>query len=313
LAKYPEPASRRDAFLQGKQCARQLPVPGILAGPWQEIASCLPDHSVTNLRMNHTMDLQLENKAILITGGTSGIGLSTAEIFVQEGARVVISGRNDERGSKALQHLLHNQPDAAESVRFVSGDVELVDDCRHMVSQALEEMGGLDIVVNSAGLTFNHYIEDIDQTDFDRLININVKGTYFICKYALQHFRAQGHGSIVNVSSDAGLQGNKELSAYCASKGAVTMMTKALAVDLAPHNIRINCVCPGDIHTPMLEADLQRESDPAGYLERLTAPYPVGRLGRAEEVARVIVFLASEASPFTVGAAWTVDGGITAF
>ena len=140
-----------------------------------------------------------------------------------------------------------------------------------------------------------------------------VKGTYFICKYAVQKFRAQGHGSIVNVSSDAGLQGNKKLSLYCASKGAITIMSKALAVDLAPHNIRVNCVCPGDIYTPMLDADLQRESDPDAYLQGLIGPYPVGRLGRAEEVARVIVFLASEASPFTTGAAWSVDGGITAY
>lgn len=258
------------------------------------------------------MDLQLHNKAVLITGGTSGIGISSAEIFVQEGARVMISGRNAERGWQALQHIIRTYPDAGDRIRLVCGDVGVVEDCRHIVSQTLERLGGLDIVVNSAGLSFNHHIEDIDEADFDRFMNTNVKGTYFICKYAVQHFRDQGPGCIVNVSSDAGLQGNKELSAYCASKGAVTMMTKALAVDMAPHNIRVNCVCPGDIHTPMLEADLQREHDPAGYLQRLTAPYPIGRLGRAEEVARVIAFLASDASPFTTGAAWTVDGGITA-
>jgi NAD(P)-dependent dehydrogenase (short-subunit alcohol dehydrogenase family) len=258
------------------------------------------------------MDLQLENKVVLITGGTSGIGLSSAEIFVREGARVMIGGRSAQRGREALHHIISNQPDAGERIRFVTGDVGVVDDCRHMVSQTLEELSGLDIVVNSAGMTFNHHIEDINEADFDRLMNTNVKGTYFVCKYAVQHFRTQGYGNIVNVSSDAGLQGNKELSAYCASKGAVTLMTKALAVDLAQHNIRVNCVCPGDIHTPMLEADLQRESDPAGYLQRLAASYPLGRLGRAEEVARVIVFLASDVSPFSTGAAWPVDGGITA-
>jgi len=115
-------------------------------------------------------------------------------------------------------------------------------------------------------------------------MNTNVKGSYFICKYAVQQFRAQGRGNIVNVSSDAGLQGNKELSLYCASKGAITIMSKALAIDLAPHNIRVNCVCPGDLLTPMLDADLQRESDPAAYLQGLTEPYPM----------------------------WSVDGGITA-
>jgi NAD(P)-dependent dehydrogenase (short-subunit alcohol dehydrogenase family) len=259
------------------------------------------------------MALQLRNKVVLVTGGTSGIGLSCAEVFLQEGARVVISGRNVERGHEALQQLLSTQSDAAECIQFVSGDVAVILDCQHMVSHTLEQFGGLDIVVNSAGVSFNHQIDDIDEATFDRLMNTNVKGTYFICKYAVQQFRAQGHGNIVNVSSDAGLQGNKELSLYCASKGAVTIMSKALAVDLAPYNIRVNCVCPGDIHTPMLDADLQRESDPAAYLQGLIEPYPIGRLGRAEEVARVIVFLASEASPFTTGAAWSVDGGITAY
>ena len=259
------------------------------------------------------MELHLQDKKVLIPGGTSGIGLSCAEIFIREGARVMLGGRNAKRGTEALEHILGTQPDAGDRLCFVSGDVGVVDDCRRMVAQTLEQLGGLDIVVNSAGIAFNHQIQDVDEADFDRLMSINVKGTYFICKFAVHHFRAQGSGSIVNLSSDAGLQGNMELSAYCASKGAVTMMTKALAVDLAPYHIRVNCVCPGDIHTPMLEADLKQEKDPEGYLRRLTAPYPIGRLGQAEEVARVIVFLASEASPFTTGAAWPVDGGITAY
>lgn len=259
------------------------------------------------------MDLQLHDKVVLLTGGTSGIGLSSAEIFLQEGARVMINGRNIERGREALQYLLDKQPDTAERIQFVSGNVALVSDCQNIVNRTLEQFGGLDIVVNSAGICFNHQIDDIDEAKFDLMMNINVKGSYFICKYAVQQFRTQGHGSIVNVSSDAGLQGNKALSLYCASKGAINIMSKALAVDLAPHNIRVNCVCPGDIHTPMLDADLQRESDPTAYLQRLIEPYPMGRLGQAEEVAKVIVFLASDASPFTTGAAWSVDGGISAY
>jgi NAD(P)-dependent dehydrogenase (short-subunit alcohol dehydrogenase family) len=259
------------------------------------------------------MDLQLHQKVVLITGGTSGIGLSSAEFFLREGAHVMISGRNVQRGHEARQHLLNTLPDADGHINFVSGDVAVIRDCQHLVGHTLDQFGGLDIVVNSAGLSFNHQIEDIDEAKFDLMMNTNVKGTYFICKYAVEHFRVQGHGSIVNVSSDAGLQGNKALSLYCASKGAVTIMSKALSVDLASHNIRVNCVCPGDIHTPMLDADLKRESDPAAYLQSLTDPYPIGRLGCAEEVARVIVFLASDASPFTTGAAWSVDGGITAY
>lgn len=259
------------------------------------------------------MDLQLHDKVVLITGGTSGIGLSSAEIFLREGARVMISGRNSKRGKEALQHIIGNQPDADGRIAFTSGDVAIVRDCRRMVNHTLERFNGLDIVVNSAGIAFNHQIDDIDEAKFDLVMNTNVKGSYFICKYAVRQFRRQGHGNIVNVSSDAGLQGNKALSLYCASKGAVTIMSKALSVDLAPYNIRVNCVCPGDIHTPMLEADLKRERDQDAYLQSLIEPYPIGRLGHAEEVAKVIVFLASEASPFTTGAAWSVDGGITAY
>src|SRR6056297_2776852 len=129
--------------------------------------------------MSYAMDLQLQNKVVLITGGSSGIGFSTAEIFIQEGARVMISGRNAERGSEALHNIIRTQPDAGDRIRFVSGDVGMVDDCRRMVSQTLEQLGGLDIVVNSAGLSFNHHIEGIEEPDFDRLMNTNVKGTYF--------------------------------------------------------------------------------------------------------------------------------------
>lgn len=259
------------------------------------------------------MNLNVENKIVLITGGTSGIGLACAAAFLAEGARVMISGRSIERGQDALKQLYQSHPQTEERLRFVTGDVGCVEDCRRIVSDVLEAFGGLDIVVNSAGICFNHQIDDIEEAEFDRVMNTNVKGTYFICKYAVQQFRAQGHGSIVNLSSDAGVQGNKDLSVYCASKGAVTILTKALAVDLAPHNIRVNCVCPGDVHTPMLDADLARTADPDAYLKALIAPYPVGRLGSAEEVANVIVFLASDASPFTTGAAWSVDGGITAY
>ncbi len=225
----------------------------------------------------------------------------------------MINGRNSERGHQTIQNIVSTQPEARKRIQYVSGDVAVVSDCRRVVTHTLKQFGGLDIVVNSAGITFNHQIDDIDETQFDLLMNTNVKGSYFICKYAVEQFRVQGYGSIVNVSSDAGLQGNKGLSLYCATKGAINIMSKALAVDLAPHNIRVNCVCPGDIHTPMLDADLQKENDPEAYLKSLIEPYPIGRLGRAEEVARVIVFLASEASPFTTGASWSVDGGITAY
>ena len=160
------------------------------------------------------------------------------------------------------------------------------------------------------GFTWQAQLNGCLEADYDQLIDTNLKGTFFMCQTAIPELRKTS-GNIVNVSSDSGVQGNPLETLYCASKGAVTIFTKALAVDLAKENIRVNCVCPGDIDTPMLDQDLAQSDNPEQYLKTLTSRYPIGRIGKPEEVASVICFLASDASPFTTGAAWSVDGGIT--
>lgn len=246
-------------------------------------------------------------QAVLITGGTSGIGLAAARLFLEDGAGVMLMGRSAERGRQALAEL----QEFAQDVCFQQGDVGQVGDCQRAVEAAAERFGRLDVLVNSAGIYFERAIEDMTEQDFDEIMTTNVKGSYFMAKYAVPVLKKQG-GSIVNVSSDAGLQGNYLCSAYCASKGALTIFTKALALELAPWRVRVNCICPGDIATPLTEKQLQEAPDRQAALREMSSVYPLGRIGTAEEAAAVIRFLASEQAAFVTGAAWSVDGGITA-
>lgn len=244
-----------------------------------------------------------EKKTAIITGGTSGIGLATARLLLQKGCNVVICGRLVERGHRAVKEL-------GGTVRFICADVAKTEDCRRIVTETLAEFGRVDILINSAGVYFEKAIEEMTEADFDAIMDINVKGTYFMCRECTLPLKRQG-GAIVNVSSDAGLNGNFFCSAYCASKGAVTIFTKALALELAPYGINVNCVCPGDIDTPLTRRQLSAGHE-AEELAEMVRHYPIGRLGTADETARVIVFLALDAG-FVVGAAWSVDGGITAY
>lgn len=256
------------------------------------------------------MNLDFTDKVILVTGGSSGIGLACVELFLTAGAKVMMSGTNTEKAHTVINDLGYDLKDEKRRLRFHKTDVAKVNECQQLVEQTISHYGRLDSVVNSAGVFKFDPIDNVSEADYDWIMDVNVKGTFFMCKYAMPELR-KTQGNIVNVSSDAGIQGNALSSAYCASKGAITIFTKALAVDVAPEKVRVNCVCPGDILTPMLDKDLARVKNPDQYLKELTDPYPVGRLGKPDEVASVIVFLASDASLFTTGAAWSVDGGIS--
>jgi len=250
---------------------------------------------------------ELDGKVALITGGTEGMGFAAAKLFLDEGATVVISGRSQQKGAKALKKLVRHG-----KVAFVRGDVSKASDAKRMVATAVRRFGRLDIVFNNAGIYLEKEAENTCEEEWDRVIDTNVKGTFLVSKYAVPQMKKQGGGSIINNSSDAGLVGNRSCPAYCASKGAVTIMTKAMALDYAKYNIRVNCVNPAVIDTPMLDREVRRSSDPGMYLKMSHEMQPIGRIGRPEEVAHAVLFLASDESSFVTGASLSVDGGSTA-
>ncbi|MBQ5586164.1 MAG: SDR family oxidoreductase [Selenomonadaceae bacterium] len=252
-------------------------------------------------------------KVVLITGGTSGIGLAAAVLFLQDGWQVAVMGRDAGKGQEALDYLKKNDGKAGnigEAV-YLQGDVSSMEDCRRAVAETAGHFGRLDALINSAGIYFERAIEDVDEEAFDRMLSVNLKGTYFMTKYAIEIMKKQGSGCIVNVSSDAGLQGNMLCSTYCASKGAVNMFTKAMALELGPFGIRINAVCPGDVLTPLTEAQLLQYPDREQALGEMGSVYPLGRIASPEEVASVIKFLCSREAGFVNGALWSIDGGLT--
>ena len=197
---------------------------------------------------------------------------------------------------------------------YAHGDLRQVAECRAIVSAGVEAGGRLDCVVNAAGLWTEGPAEDTREEDFDRVLGVNLKGLFFVSAAAIPHLERSG-GSIVNLSSDAGIQGNTGAAVYCASKGAVSNLTRALALELAPRGVRVNAVCPGDVDTPMLRGQATATPDPQAYLARLLAGYPQkqrARFLRADEVAELIFFLAQPAAAGITGANLSIDFGLSA-
>ncbi len=249
------------------------------------------------------------NRVVLLTGGTSGIGLAAARLFLQAGCTVALAGRSAAHGEAALASLGGLAADGCAA--FFAADLRRADEARRLVDAVRARFSRLDVLVNSAGVYLERALEDLTEEEFDDVMDTNVKGTFFTTQAALAALK-ESRGNIVNLSSDAGLHGNFLCTAYCASKGAVTLFTKSLALELAPCGVRVNCVCPGDVATPMTEGQLRDASDREKALQQMAGVYPLGRIARAEEVAAIIFFLASDAASFVTGAAWSVDGGLTA-
>ncbi|HTS35021.1 MAG TPA: glucose 1-dehydrogenase [Candidatus Solibacter sp.] len=252
--------------------------------------------------------MRLKDKVAIITGGTSGIGEATALLFAREGARVTITGRNTGRGSDVVARL--KEPGAAAI--FLRADVSLSTDCQRAVDETLKAFGRIDILFNNAGVFYPQTALECSEREWDEQIDVNLKGAFLMSKYALPPMIAQKSGVIVNNASGWGIVGGDHAVAYCASKGGVVLMTKAMAIDHGPQGIRVNCICPGDVETPMLPADakmrgLKWEDYIAGCATR-----PLGRVGTVEEIAKAVLFLASGDSSFMTGAALVVDGGGTA-
>jgi NAD(P)-dependent dehydrogenase (short-subunit alcohol dehydrogenase family) len=246
--------------------------------------------------------MRMRDKVAIVTGGTSGIGRATVELFVAEGAKVVFTGR-DERRARDVRTA------AGEDARFVRADVRSGDDCGRTVEEAISAFGGVDVLFNNAGLYVENDVLGCDEEEWDLQLDTMLKGTYLMCRAAIPSMIERGGGSIVNNSSGWGLVGGERAVAYCAAKGGVTLMTRALAMDHGRHGIRVNAVCPGDTETAMEHADAERKGWTWDRYVEWASDRPLGRMGRSEEVARAVLFLASDESSFVTGAALPVDGG----
>ncbi len=249
--------------------------------------------------------MRLEGKVALITGGTSGIGSATAGRFAREGAAVAFTGRNTEAGEQLVKTIAAQGGEAL----FIRSDVRFADDCRKAVDETLARFGKIDILFNNAGVFHPRTIPECTEEEWDETIDSSLKGAFLMSKYVLPSMIEQGGGSIIHTSSGWGILGGDKAAAYCAAKGGLVVMAKAMAIDHGPDGIRVNCVCPGDVLTPMLSDDaakrgLSWDDYAAGARNR-----PLGRIGTVEEIADAVLYLASDESAFVTGTALVVDGG----
>ncbi|MHA2206866.1 MAG: SDR family NAD(P)-dependent oxidoreductase [Candidatus Thorarchaeota archaeon] len=248
---------------------------------------------------------RLEGKVVVITGVSAGIGRATALLFAREGATVIGADINEIGGSD-VEVAIQCENGVGN---FVKADVSNQEDVINLFSKA-EEHGGVDVLFNNAGVEVVKSLIDTTEEEWDRSVSVNLKSVYLCIKHALPQMEKKGKGVIINNSSVAGLVGSFSPS-YSAAKGGIIALTKALAVDLGPNNIRVNCICPGAIETPMLDRVIEMQGDPAKVRARRIMNYPLGRFGTPEEVANTALFLASDESSFVTGAIIAVDGGFT--
>jgi NAD(P)-dependent dehydrogenase (short-subunit alcohol dehydrogenase family) len=244
--------------------------------------------------------MQLQGRVALITGAGSGIGQAMATLFAKEGARVVIADLNPVYGEETLAAIRQIRGEAL----FIEGDVSNARHVKKMVQATVTNYSRLDILVNNAGVLLTGTVVDLDENDWNRLMAVNLTGVYLCSKYAIPIMIAQGGGVILNIASTAGLGGGYHRAAYSASKGGMIALTRSMALDHSANGIRVNCLCPGPVDTPML----RRSLTPAG-VEEVCKINPLGRLANPAEIASVALCLVSDAASYVTGAVWTVDGG----
>lgn len=249
---------------------------------------------------------RLDGKVVVITGVSAGIGRATAELFAKEGAMILGADINEDGGESITEKIQVS----GGSMTFVKTDVSSESGIKALFEVA-GEMGGVDVLFNNAGVEVAKGLLDTSEENWNQSVNVNLKSVFFCSKYAIQQMKEKGKGAIINNSSVAGLVGSTFSPAYSAAKGGIIALTKTLAADFGEFNIRVNCICPGAIETPMLERVIDFQGDPQEVRARRKKNYPMGRFGTAQEVAQTALFLASDDSSFVTGATIVVDGGFT--
>ena len=250
--------------------------------------------------------MRLKDKVAIITGASVGIGQRTAELFIKEGAKVVVNSQSD-RGAAVVDGIVAGGGEAL----FAQGKVQLEEDAQRIVESTIERFGRIDILVNNAGIVGTDTVDDADIANWDETFAVNVRGVFLMSKFSAQHMLKQGGGVIIHNASIAGVKGLKNRASYSASKGAVVALTKAMAMDYVNKNIRVNCINPGTTLTPSLQDRINAFDDPVAAKEMFISRQPMGRLGKPEEIATSILYLASDEASFITGATLNVDGGLT--
>jgi NAD(P)-dependent dehydrogenase (short-subunit alcohol dehydrogenase family) len=249
--------------------------------------------------------LSLEGQVAIVTGAASGIGRGIALRLAEMGAFVAALDIDEHRGGEAADEVR----DQGGEVVFVKCDVRSGPDCRRVVDHVITKAGKIDILCNCAGIAVRKDVVELTEEEWDRSLDVTLKGIYLLSHEVIPHMIRGGGGSIVNIGSGWSLKGGPKAAAYCAAKGGVVNLTRAMAIDHGRHNIRVNCVCPGDVDTPMLRSECAQLGEDVQAFMREAANRPLARVGTPEDVANAVLFLASPMSSWITGAAFVVDGG----
>ncbi|KIL42240.1 short-chain dehydrogenase [Gordoniibacillus kamchatkensis] len=250
--------------------------------------------------------LSLQGKVAVISGGASGIGFATAKLLAEYGAHAVIVDINEKQGAAAADSLVRE----GLSASFQHCDITSIRDCEQAVQQTAAAFGRIDILFNNAGVIRRKSVVELEEREWDQVIDISLKGAYLLSKFAIPVMADGGGGTIVNTGSGWGLEGGSRAAAYCAAKAGVVNLTKAMAIDHGPQNIRVNCVCPGDTDTPLLRDEAkQMNMEEAKFMQSSAAGRPLDRIGTPEDIAKAVLFLASDMSSWVTGSVLVVDGG----
>ena len=249
--------------------------------------------------------ISLKGKRALITGGASGIGRATALLFARAGAAVALADLDEAGGEEVMRQI---EQDGGRAI-FVRCDVSRATDCQRAVRMTVEKLGGLDILFNNAGIIRRADVVETTEEEWERVMAVNVRSVFLMSKYAIPVMVQTGGGAIVNTGSGWGLVGGANAVSYCASKGAVVNMTRAMALDHGPQNIRVNCVCPGDTDTGMLRDEARQVGAAESEFLAQAAERPLRRIGRPEDIAQAVLYLVSDAASFVTGTTLVVDGG----
>jgi len=254
--------------------------------------------------------MNFKDKVVVITGAGGGIGRATALLFAQNGAKIVANALKPDNKQSAPETVKLIDNKGGEAI-YIEGDVSNPESAQSIINKTVETYGRIDVLVNNAGIVIPGNLETTTEDAFDLTMNVNVKGPFLMSKYAVEQMKKQGGGVIVNIGSVAALKGHVDRIAYCASKGAVVSLSRAIAAEYVKDNIRVNVVCPGTTYTPAIEEKIRTAEDPEKMEAMFVGRQPMGRLGRVEEIAHAVMFAASEEAAYMTGSVIVIDGGMT--